>query len=129
VILDSNFLLAPSQFNIDVFKELARILNRGLDLVLLSPTRRELLKMAKGNSPKMRRQASLALKLAEKCRVVNVEQDFEETQDDVIVRIADDWKCPVATNDIELRKRLRIISVPVIYLRQKSHLEVEGNIP
>ena len=129
VILDSNFLLAPSQFNIDVFKELARILNRGLDLVLLSPTRRELLKMAKGNSPKMRRQASLALKLAEKCRVVNVEQDFEETHDDVIVRIADDWKCPVATNDTKLRKRLRIISVPVIYLRQKSHLEVEGNIP
>ena len=129
MILDSNFLLAPSQFNIDVFKELARILNRGLDLVLLSPTRRELLKMAKGNSPKMRRQASLALKLAEKCRVVNVEQDFEETQDAVIVRIADEWKCPVATNDIELRKRLRIISVPVIYVRQKSHLEVEGNIP
>ena len=129
MILDSNFLLAPSQFNIDVFKELARILNRGLDLVLLSPTRRELLKMAKGNSPKMRRQASLALKLAEKCRVVNVKQGFEETHDDVIVRIADDWKCPVATNDVELRKRLRIISVPVIYLRQKSHLEVEGNIP
>lgn len=77
----------------------------------------------------MRQYASLALKLAEKCRVVRVEQGFEETHDDVIVRVAKDWGCPVATNDRELRKRLRIISVPVVYLRQKSHLEVEGDIP
>lgn len=89
----------------------------------------ELLKIAEKGSPKMRQQASLALKLAEKCRMVNVEQSFKETHDDVIVRVAKDWRCPVATNDRELRKRLRIISVPVIYLRQKSHLEVEGDIP
>ena len=113
----------------DIFTELERVISRSLDLVLLSPTRRELIKIAARDAPKIRQQALLALELAERCRVVNVEQKDEETHDDMIVRIAGDWRCPVATNDSELRRRLRIISVPVIYLRQKSHLEVEGNIP
>ena len=129
VVLDSNFLFIPSQFHVDIFKELENRLNRRFDPVLLSPTRMELLKMAEKGSPKMRQQALLALKLAEKCCFVNVKQSYKETHDDVIVRVAKDWRCPVATNDKELRKRLRIISVPVIYLRQKSHLEVEGDIP
>ena len=129
MILDSNFLFVPSQFSVDIFKELENLISQRLDPVLLSPTHMELLKIVEEGSPKMRQQASLALKLAEKCHMVNVEQCFRETHDDVIVRVAKDWRCPVATNDRELRKRLRIISVPVIYLRQKSHLEVEGDIP
>ncbi len=76
----------------------------------------------------MRRHASLALKLAEKCEVVPVKQGYEETHDDVIVRVASEWRCPVATNDGALRKRLRNISVPVIYLRQMSRLEMEGSV-
>ena len=129
MILDSNFLFIPSQFHVDIFKELENRLNRRFDPILLSPTRMELLKMTEKGSPKKRQQALLALKLTEKCRTVNVEQSHKETPDDVIVRVAKDWRCPVATNDKELRKRLRIKSVPVIYLRQKSHLEVEGDIP
>ena len=76
----------------------------------------------------MRRQASLALKFAEKCRVVQVEKDLKETYDDVIVRVAAEWRCPVATNDRELRRRLRNFGIPVIFLRQKRRLELEGAI-
>jgi rRNA-processing protein FCF1 len=35
----------------------------------------------------------------------------------------------VATSDIELKKRLRDINIPVVYLRDKSKLEVEGIEP
>ena len=125
VILDSNFLFIPSQFQVDIFEEISKLLNRRFDPIILSSTRRELLKIKKG-SPKMRKRASLALELAERCHLVDVEQGFEETSDDVMVRVAAEWKCPVATNDRMLRKRLRDISVPVIYLRQKSRLEMEG---
>jgi len=128
VILDSNFLFVPSQFKLDVFEELANLLNQRIDPVLLSPTKRELEEIARKGSPKKSRQASLALKLAEKCRVVPVEKDLKETHDDVIVRVAAEWKCPVATNDRELRKRLRKIGVPVIFLRQKCRLELEGAV-
>jgi hypothetical protein len=126
VILDSNFLFIPSQFQVDIFEELSKLLNQRIDPIILSPTRMELLKMTKKDSPKMSKKASLVLKLAENCHLVDVEQGFEETPDDVIVRVAAEWKCPVATNDRVLRRRLRDISVPVIYLRQKSRLEMEG---
>ena len=55
-----------------------------------------------------------------------VEKNLKETNDDVIVRVATKWRCPVATNDRELRKRLRSIGIPVIFLRQRSRLDVEG---
>jgi rRNA-processing protein FCF1 len=128
VIFDSNFLFIPSQFRLDVFEELANLLSQRFEPVLLSPTHRELLKIAEKGTPKLRKQASLALKLAEKCRVVHVEKGLEETHDDVIVRVATEWRCPVATNDRELRKRLRNREVPVIFLRQKHRLELEGTV-
>ncbi len=129
VILDSNFLFLPSQFKVDIFEELTSLLSQRYDPVLLSPTYKELRKIAEEGSPKMCKQASMALKLAEKCHVVEVKQDLNETPDDVIVRLAAKWKCPVATNDRVLKKRLRDISVPVIYLRQKSRLEMDGMCP
>jgi rRNA-processing protein FCF1 len=67
------------------------------------------------------------LKLSEKCREIEV-QSSAKMVDDVIVETASKWKAPVFTNDSKLRKRLRDISVPVIYVRQKSHLAIEGMI-
>jgi len=128
VILDSNFLFIPSQFKVDIFEELSKLLNRRFDPVLLSPTYGELLEIAKKGSPKMRQQASLALKFAEKCHVVRVEKGLKETHDDVIVRVAAEWRSPVATNDRELRKRLRNMGAPVIFLRQRRRLELEGEV-
>jgi len=128
VIFDSNFFFIPSQFQLDIFEELTNLLNQRFDPILLSPTQKELQRLAKESSPKTRKQASLALKLAEKCRVVHVEKGLKETHDDVIVRVAAEWKCPVATNDRELRKRLRSLGVPVIFLRQRHRLELEGAV-
>jgi len=128
VIFDSNFFFIPSQFQLDVFEELATLIGQRFDPVLLSPTKRELQKIAESGPPKMRKQATLALKLAEKCRLIQVEKGLEETHDDVIVRVAAEWGCPVATNDRELRKRLRNMGVPVIFLRQKRRLELEGTV-
>ena len=127
VIIDSNALFAPLQFKIDVFGELERLLNKRFELVLLSPVRRELEMLAAEGSPKTRKMATFALKLAEKCRYVEV---FSSTKmvDDLIVETAAEWRTPVFTNDSQLRRRLRDISVPVIYLRQKSRLEIDGMI-
>ncbi|MDH5441905.1 MAG: hypothetical protein OEY31_14990 [Candidatus Bathyarchaeota archaeon] len=45
-----------------------------------------------------------------------------------MVRKAKEWNCSVATNDRELRRRLRVELISVIYLRQKKRLELEGYI-
>jgi len=128
VILDSNFLFVPSQFKIDIFEGMMNLLNQKYEPILLTTTLHELQRMAQKGPPKLRKQVYIALKLAEKCQLVNAERREEETNDDVIVRIAAQWKCPVATNDAELKRRLRDISIPVIYMRQKSLLELEGSV-
>jgi len=127
VILDSNALFVPLEFKIDIFEELGQLLKRNAEFILLSPVKHELEVLAAGESPKIRRQASFALHLAEKCKLVAVE-NRGETTDDVIIRVAKKWNSPVFTNDRVLKRRLRDISVPVIYLRQKSRLDIDGLI-
>jgi rRNA-processing protein FCF1 len=128
VVLDANFFFVSSQFNVDIFEELENLLNRRFEPILLSSTLKELQGLAESSSPKQRSQAQLALRLSEKCRFVAVEKSLNETYDDVVVRVATDWKCPVATNDRELRGRLRKVGVPVVFLRQKKRLELEGAV-
>ena len=128
VIVDSNALFVPVQFKIDIFGELEGVMNRRFDLILLSAVKRELETLAKKGSPKLRREAACALRLAEKCRLIEVDTGSSLDVDDVIVKVAGEWKAVVFTNDEQLRKRLRDISVPVIYVRQKSRLEIDGLI-
>ena len=126
IIMDSNALFVPFQFKIDIFEELRTLLNRNFELVLLFPIHEELKIIANKDSPKMRKQASSALKLTEKCTLY--ECGFAGSPDDTIVKMAREWNCMVFTNDRELRKRLRNINVPVIYVRQKSRLGIDGRI-
>ncbi|MGD0646021.1 MAG: PIN domain-containing protein [Candidatus Bathyarchaeia archaeon] len=125
VILDSNALFVPLKFKLDIFVEVERLLNRNIDFVLLTPVKHELELLAARDSPKIRKEAAYALKLAEKCKFVAVDDQEKLSTDDVIVKVAKAWNAPVFTNDRQLRKRLRDISVPVIYVRQKSRLEID----
>ena len=128
VILDSNALFVPLEFKIDIFEELKQLLNRNVEFVLLSTVKRELELLAAKDSPKIRREAFFALKLTEKCKLVPLENDEKLATDDAIVKIAKNWNSPVFTNDRQLKKKLRDISVPVIYVRQKSRLDIDGMI-
>ncbi|MEM2104405.1 MAG: DNA-binding protein [Candidatus Bathyarchaeia archaeon] len=128
VILDSNALFASLQFRIDIFTELKTVLNRSFEPVLLFQVKKELERIAAEKSPKKRREAAYALKMAEKCKLVKLDEEFAGSPDEAIVKAASEWRCPVFTNDKELRKRLRDISVPVIYVRQKSRLEIDGRV-
>ena len=127
VIIDANFFFLPSQFKLDIFEELANLLIQRFEPILLSSTKKELEGLAE-STPKTRKQALLALRFAEKCNLIPVDMDLMENYDDVIVRVASEWKCPVATNDRELRKRLRKKKIPVIFLRQKDRLEINGAV-
>ena len=73
VILDSNAFFVPLEFKIDIFEEVRRLVNRNVEFVLLSSVKRELEILASDASPKVKREAFFALKLAEKCKFVAVE--------------------------------------------------------
>lgn len=128
VILDSNALYVPLAFRIDIFEETKRLLNRNVEFILLSPVKQELELLATKGSPKNRREATYALKFAERCKFVAIDNPEKMSTDDVIVKISKAWGSPVFTNDRQLRKRLKDISVPVIYVRQKSRLDIDGLI-
>ena len=128
VILDSNAFFVPLELKIDIFGETERLLNRNIDFILISPVKRELDLLAAKDSPKTRREALYAKRLTEKCNYVAVENKENLSTDDIIINVSKSWNCPVFTNDRQLRKRLKDISVPVIYVRQKSRLDIDGLI-
>ncbi len=128
IIIDSNALFIPLQFKIDIFSELERLIGKNFELILISPIKEELQTLTEKSSPKTRKNATFALSIAEKCKYVKVRGKPLELTDDAILRIARQWNAPVFTNDKLLRERLRDISVPVIYVREKSRLEIDGMI-
>jgi rRNA-processing protein FCF1 len=128
IILDANALFVPLQFKTDIFEELKKLLNRNIEPTVLFSTRVELERIARQGLPETRKKAAYALKLAEKCRLLKVAKGKEISTDDLIVQVASKYKYPVFTNDRQLRNRLRDINVPVIYVRQKSRLEIDGRL-
>jgi rRNA-processing protein FCF1 len=129
IILDSNALFVPLQFKIDIFEELKNLLKTNLECILLSPIKQELQELTEKGQPQIRKNATHALELAKKCKLVNVNEAYESlTPDDIILKTATEWNCPVFTNDRQLRKKLRDINVPVIYVRQKSRLAIDGRV-
>jgi uncharacterized protein len=128
VILDSNALFVPLEFKIDIFDQTRALLNRNVEFILLSAVKNELETLSQKGTPQAQKKAFYALKLSEKCKLVQVTQAKGMQVDDVIVKVASEWHCPVFTNDSLLRRKLRDISVTVIYVRQKSRLELDGLI-
>ncbi len=128
IIMDTNAFFVPLKFKIDVRENLKSLLDRRFELIVLSPIINELTELTEKGSMKVRKQASYALRLAEKCEIFNVSSGPEDSPDDVILKVASEWDSPVFTNDRQLRKKLRDINVPVIYVRQKSRLEIDGRI-
>jgi hypothetical protein len=126
--MDTNAFFVPFQFKLDIFEELKKLLNRNFEPIILYQTLKELEKLASIGAFKTRKQALSALKLAEKCYMIHIKPHFHGSHDDLILEAAKELKCPVFTNDSALRKRLRDINVPVIYLRQKTRLEIEGSV-
>jgi rRNA-processing protein FCF1 len=127
IIFDSNAFFVPLQLKIDVFEELKLLLNTNFEPILLSPVRRELERLVEKKTRNDKR-AAYALRLAEKCKYVEVEEN-SESPDDIIAKVAKEWNSIVFTNDKQLRKRLRDINTPVIYVRQKARLEIDGRTP
>jgi len=125
VILDTNFLFVPFQLKIDIFKELDKLFGKA-ELIILSSTFFELETLTKRRSTKMTKQALAALEIAGKCVVMDIEMLPDESFDDALLRVAEYENCAVATNDANLRKRLRENGVTVVYVRKRSHLVVEG---
>lgn len=117
ILLDANFLIVPFQFNVDVFEEFDRIIGEFYELYSLNRTYNEALSVEDG------RYREMVQRLVEEAdpEIAIIDTEAEEDVDDVLVSKAGEFI--VATNDSELKQRLRKQGLPHIYLRQKTHLE------
>jgi uncharacterized protein len=126
IILDTNFLLIPGQFNVDIFSEIRRICDFNYELVVVPETIAELEALI-GNSRssgKDRKAAGLALQLLRKFKVIaakNYRKVFKRA-DEAILDIADK-RSLVATQDRELKRRLKG-KCRIIILRQRQYLQI-----
>ena len=126
IIADSSFLLAQAEFRFDIDRELTRVFGRKVRLVIPQPVLDEVQRIATQGSPNAKRKAKFVLERLTNYRTVDGSQALSETVDEMILRLSKNKGLPVATNDRSLRRKLRDINIPVVYVREKSHLSLEG---
>ncbi len=116
VVLDSNFLLLPFQFRIDIFAELDKLLDVRYEVYVTKGVIEELKKIKS-------RHAKGALSVANKLRVIETEGSVDEA----LLKLASK-EVIIATNDKFLKEKIKNKGAPVIYLRQRKYLAIDGYI-
>lgn len=132
IILDTNFLLIPPRFRVDIFSELEKIVNFKYELVILDRSLEELKNIIitpkKGRKGADREAAKTALSLVEAYKdnkKLNI-LPSEGHVDEAIIRMAEaDKHIIVATQDKELKRRLKKEGIRLVVLKQKKYLSLE----
>lgn len=120
IIADTNFLLIPAQFKIDVFSEISRICDFTYKIYVVDKTIDEIEGIAAGKG-KDAMAARLGLQLLKAKDVGIIKTKKDKNADDLIVDIAKKGDI-VATQDIELKRRVKKKGAGIITMRQKRHL-------
>ena len=119
VVLDTNFLILPYQFKIDIFRELEEILPKQ-ELIISNSILNELKKISESNK-KSKTAARFALKLIEGKEIKIVES--KEEADEWIFSYAKENKAIVCTNDLDLKGKLKRNGIRVIGLKGKTKID------
>jgi rRNA-processing protein FCF1 len=127
VLIDTNFLFIPARFGVDIFEGIEGLLEVPARLIVTTSVIEELRGLGLDEKPSRSREAAFALTLSGRCEVLPLAPG--ETVDDSLVRVAKENGFYVATADAQLRRRCREEGVPVIFLRQRSHLALDGLKP
>ena len=119
VILDTKMLLVPGSLGVNIPAELSRICDFQFKTCVLRANVNELEKLSKGHS-KSAVNAKIGYKIALGLDII----EKEGYADDLLVEEAKDKDTIVATQDQNLKRRLKKQGSPHIILRQKRYLEL-----
>ena len=115
MVLDTNALMMPFQFKLNLDKEIARLLG---DVVILVPT-----SVVEELSRLTSREAKAALALSAKYQPAETSM----SGDDGVIDVARRCGAAVVTNDRELIDRLAKMGMPVVRLRSSRYLVITGD--
>ena len=130
IFIDTNFLLIPAMFKVDIFTEIERICSFNYDLYILDRTLDELKNIitSQKSAGKHKAASKLGLKLAEnaikdnKLAIYKTDAPENTVVDRILLDIAKHEKIIVATQDMELKRYLRSLGMKIIDLRKKQYL-------
>ncbi|MGD1060517.1 MAG: PIN domain-containing protein [Methanomassiliicoccales archaeon] len=114
VVLDTNALLMPFEFSLNIDHELTRLLGQ-CEVYVPGPVIGELKRSRN-------KHAKVAIALARKYRIFETQLQGDEGVIDAGTRL----NAFVVTNDIILRGKLRKRGLKAIFLRSGSHLALDG---
>ncbi len=127
VVVDTNILLQAVRNNIDLFEKLADALLAKFEIIVPEVVVKELEKLRKKGRPIERREAELVFKtIINKSRIVSVKEQYSRA-DDAILSVTIDYNAILLTNDRELRRKARLLRIPVARLNiRERRVSVEG---
>ena len=128
VVLDTNFLLIPIRFGVDIQAELGRVVEASFVLAVTPAVLEELRRLEDKVKASEVKDIRFALAMASEMKVTDDVLAAGEEVDDQLLRLAVESGYIVATTDAGLRRRLREKGLPVVYMRQGRHLAIEGLI-
>lgn len=120
MLLDTNALMVPEQFGVDIFSELARL--GYIQCFVPTPVLRELSRLAEKAKGLDKRAARVGVGLAGRCQVM----DVDGNADNCLISLAARENAAVFTNDKILKKRLISQGITVVHLRRGRYLEIAG---
>jgi uncharacterized protein len=122
IIIDTNFLLIPGQFKVDIFTEISRIMTEPYELCVVEKSMEELTRLTTFGKQADIFAAKLGLVLAIQKNLKRLPcSKGDKTADDSIASYADK-DTVVATQDKGLRERAKERGARIIGLRQKKYL-------
>jgi rRNA-processing protein FCF1 len=121
VILDTSAILSFFEFSVDWERELSRLLD-SYTIIVPSQVIKELEILSTQPASEKSQRASASLKFTKR---YNTLDSTAKNADDAIIEIAQKTNGVVATNDKELRHRLKHESIPILFLRGKKKLAFE----
>ena len=122
IILDTNFLMIPWQFRVDIFSEIDRICHFNYKIFMFDKSIDELNGIIQKSGGKDKKAAQFALKLIKLKNISLIKSDKGHVDSLILENLSSD--AVVATQDILLRKDLLKKGFSVVILRQKKYLQL-----
>tara|TARA_B100000315_G_scaffold162706_1_gene151122 strand:- start:11 stop:424 length:414 start_codon:yes stop_codon:yes gene_type:complete len=131
ILLDTNFLLIPAAFNVDIFSEFNRLFPRN-SLFILDKSIYELKHIELNQKGRYKQQAKIGIQMVKKYKITTIKTEkhintYKSTSkilnvDNLIVDFAINYDYIVATQDKEIKAKLKKHNKKAITLRQKKYL-------
>jgi rRNA-processing protein FCF1 len=127
VLLDTNFILLPLELGRDIKSELDNLLDLNYNLMILNESIDELKKIKLKH--KHQDNIDFIKEIWGDVKIIKSPDLKFNNVDEKIFNIAMNNQFIVATNDMDLRRRLRKYGLATIFLRKKRHIMLDTPKP